>query len=314
MGSVMTVTGPISSDDLGFTSIHEHLYLDLTRDNPGNDAILNDPELAYRELMLFKNSGGVSLIDQTTGGLRGHDHDLLPITHALAVRETAKRTGLNIILGAGWYREIYYEKKLYRMKTNQIADDLIRDVNVGIDGTDVRAGILGEIGAHFTWVSPVEERMFRAVARAHKQTGVSIATHALKSPVGLDQLDILQEEGVDPKRVIIGHCQSYPHHEYHAEIARRGAYVAFDRLGTVNPYEHELDLMNVIKMIDAGLTRNVLFGQDVCRRSDYTAYGGKGYGYITDAFLKELRELGVKEEELTQITVDNPRRALTGED
>ena len=67
-------------------------------------------------------------------------------------------------------------------------------------------------------------------------------------------------------------------------------------------------------MIDAGLTRNVLFGQDVCRRSDYTAYGGKGYRYITDAFLKELRELGVKEEELTQITVDNPRRALTGED
>ena len=114
--------------------------------------------------------------------------------------------------------------------------------------------------------------------------------------------------------MIIGHCQSYPHHEYHAEIARRGAYVAFDRLGTVNPYEHELDLMNVKKMIDAGLTRNVLFGQDVCRRSDYTAYGGKGYGYITDAFLKELRELGVKEEELTQITVDNPRRALTGED
>ena len=314
MGTIMTVTGPISSEDLGFTSIHEHLFLDLTCDNRSYDAILNDPELAYRELMLFKKSGGVSLVDQTTGGLRGHDHDLLPVTHALAVRDMAERTGLNIILGSGWYREVYYEKKLYRMRTNQIADELVRDIAIGIDGTDVRAGILGEIGAHYTWISPVEERMFRAVARAHKQTGVTVATHATWSEVGLHQLDILQEEGVDPKRVIIGHCQSYPHHEYHAEIARRGAYVAFDRLGTVNSYEHELDLMIVKKMIDAGLTRNVLFGQDVCRRSDYTAYDGKGYGYITSRFLEELRDIGIKDEELTQITVDNPRRALTGED
>ena len=314
MGNVMTVTGPIGSDDLGFTSIHEHLFLDLTRDNRTYDAILNDPELAYRELMLFKNSGGVSLVDQTTGGLRGHDHDLLPVTHALAVRDMAERTGLNIILGAGWYREVYYEMKLYRMRTNQIADELIRDVTVGIDGTNVRAGILGEIGAHYTWISPVEERMFRAVARAHKQTGVTVATHATWSAVGLHQLDILQEEGVDPTRVIIGHCQSYPHHEYHAEIARRGAYVAFDRLGTVNSYEHELDLVHVKKMIDAGLTRSVLFGQDVCRRSDYKTYGGKGYGYLPSGFLQELRDIGIKDEDLTQITVHNPRRALTGED
>ena len=314
MGTVMTVRGPISSDELGFTLIHEHLFLDLTRDTRGNDAILNDPELAYRELMLYKHVGGVSLVDQTTGGLRGHDHDLLSVNHAIAVRDMAERTGLNIILGAGWYREPYYEQRLYRMRTNQIADELVRDITVGIDGTDVRAGILGEIGAHFTWISPVEERMFRAVARAHKQTGVTIATHATRSPVGLHQLDILEEEGVDLDRVVIGHCQSYPYHEYHAEIARRGAFVAFDRLGNTNPYEHEVDLRIVKEMIDAGLTKHVLFGQDVCRRNDYTAYGGKGYGYVPGGLLEELRKLEVADEQIHQITVDNPRRALTGDD
>ena len=96
--------------------------------------------------MRYKESGGVSLIDQTTASLRGHDHDLLEDNHAVAVRKMAEKTGLNIILGAGWYREPYYEKKLYRMKTDEIADELINDIKIGIDGTDVKAGILGEIG------------------------------------------------------------------------------------------------------------------------------------------------------------------------
>ena len=234
--------------------------------------------------------------------------------HALAVRDMAERTGLNIILGAGWYREPYYEDRLYRMKTDEIADELVRDVEQGIDGTDVRAGLLGEIGVHFTWVSPVEERMFRAVARAHKQTGVSIATHALMWPVGLDQLDILEEERVDLRRVIIGHCQSYPHHEYHAEIARRGAFVAFDRIGSTNDYDHETDLRLIKQMVDAGLVRHVLLGHDVCLRDDYVVNGGKGYGYIPGEMRDDFREIGVTDEQFDQMTVENPRRALSGEE
>ena len=314
MATVMTVTGPVDSEDLGFTSIHEHIYLDLSRDRAGNISMLNDPELAYRELMLFKEAGGQTIVDQTTGGLRGHDHDILPIPHAVAVREMAERTGLNVILGAGWYRELYYAKHLWRMKTDEIAEELVRDVQQGIDGTDVKAGLLGEIGAHFTWISPVEERMYRAVARAHKRTGVTIATHASKWSVGLDQLDILQEEGVEPRRVIIGHCQSHPYHDYHAEIARRGAFVSFDRLGTTNGYEHETDLRLIREMVDAGLTAHVVLAQDVCYRTDYVAYGGKGYAYVPTGLREDLYEVGVTEEQYHQMTVDNPRRALTGEE
>jgi phosphotriesterase-related protein len=313
MASVMTVTGPVPSDRLGFTLVHEHVFLDLTRDVAGKMSLLNDPELAYRELMRYKAAGGVTLVDQTTGGLRGHDHDLLPVTHALAIRDMAKRTGLQIVLGAGWYREPYYDRRLYRARTDQIAEELVRDVTVGIDGTDVRAGLLGEIGAHFTWVSPVEERVFRAVARAHKRTGVSIATHALHSPVGLDQLDILAEEKVDLRRVVVGHCQSYPHHDYHAAIARRGAYVSFDRLGVPNEYEHETMLGLIRRMVEAGLTRHVLLSQDVCWRSDYVAYGGRGYAWVATGLREELRALGVADEQYREMTVENPRRALTGE-
>jgi phosphotriesterase-related protein len=312
METVMTVTGPVPADRLGLTLVHEHVFLDLTRDVAGRNGLLNDPELAYRELMRYKAAGGVTLVDQTTGGLRGHDHDLLPVKHALAVRDIARRTGLQIVLGAGWYREPYYERRLWRMPTDAIAEELVRDVTVGLDGTDVRAGLLGEIGAHFTWISPAEERVFRAVARAHHRTGVTIATHALNAPVGLDQLDLLREEGVDPRRVIVGHCQSYPYHEYHAEIARRGAFVSFDRLGLANAYEHERMLELVLAMLRARLGRHVLFSQDVCWRSDYVAYGGRGYAFVATGLREELRGLGVSDEEFDQITVDNPRRALTG--
>ena len=246
MGTVMTVTGPISSDKLGVTLMHEHVYLDLTRDSLGSNTLLNDAELAYQELSLYKQAGGVTIVDQTTGGLRGHDHDLLPVKHALAIKEMSIRTGLNIVLGSGWYREPYYDKKLYRMKTDEIAEDLVRDVTEGIDGTDVRAGLLGEIGAHFTWISPVEERVLRAVARAQKKTNLSVATHALYWSHGLDQLDILVEEGVDPRRVIIGHAHSHPYHEYHAEITRRGAFVSFDRMGLTSEYDHK----NHLQLID----------------------------------------------------------------
>jgi predicted metal-dependent phosphotriesterase family hydrolase len=313
MDTVMTVTGPVPADRLGLTLVHEHVFLDLTRDVAGRNSLLNDPELAYRELMRYKEAGGVTLVDQTTGGLRGHDHDLLPVKHALAVRDMARRTGLQIVLGAGWYREPYYERRLWRMRTDEIAEELVRDLTVGIDGTDVQAGLLGEIGAHFTWVSPVEERVFRAVARAHRRTGVTIATHALNAPVGLDQLDILREEGVDPRRVIVGHCQSYPYHAYHAEIARRGAFVSFDRLGVANPYEHERMLDLVLAMLRAGLGRHVLFSQDVCWRSDYVAYGGRGYAFVPTGLREELRVHGVSDEEFRRITVENPRRALTGD-
>jgi phosphotriesterase-related protein len=313
----MTVTGPISADELGYTLPHEHLYLDLMRDNWSGDNYLNDPELTYKELMLYKEAGGVSLVDQTSGGLTANDQYMLPVKHPIAVREMSERTGLNIVLGCGWYRETYYEPYLWRMKTDEIAEEIERDVTHGIDGTDVRAGIIGEIGAHFTWISPIEERVLRAAGRAQKRTGVMLTTHATRGPLGLDQLDILEEEGVDLRRVVIGHPQSHADLDYHAEIARRGAWISFDNMGPVEegvPYEQQKLLNQVRDVIEAGLIGQLLFSHDVCYRHMYRTYGGHGYDFISTRLLPRLQEIGMTEDQLLQIMVDNPRRALTGEE
>ena len=191
---------------------------------------------------------------------------------------------------------------------------MIRDVTEGIDDTGVRAGVIGEIGAHFQWISPVEERVLRAAGRAQKRTGVTVTLHATRSPLGLDQLDILEEEGVDPRRVVVGHAHSWPHHEYHAEIARRGAFMTFDRMGFPNEWERARNVRLICELLKAGYVKHVMLSQDVCYKSDLLAYGGLGYAFVPTGFSDVLREAGVTDDQLHQMMVENPRRALTGEE
>jgi phosphotriesterase-related protein len=302
--TVTTVRGPIAADRLGFTLIHEHLLLDLMRDALVPNNILNDPDLALLELQRYKDAGGVTLVDQTNRGLA---------QDPLAIRELAERSGVQVILGCGWYREPFYDPYLHRWKTDQIADQMVADITEGINGTGVRPGIIGEIGAHAAWISPVEERVLRAAARAHRRTGLTITVHAVRAPVGLDQLDILREEGVDPRRVVVGHAHSFPKFEYHAEIARRGAFISFDRMGLSNPYDLQKNLRLIRAALDAGLIGNLVLSHDVCYRSDLATYGGSGYTYLSSHLPPLLREIGVGDEQFKQIMIDNPRRALTGE-
>jgi phosphotriesterase-related protein len=304
--TVMTVRGPLPADQLGFTLIHEHLLLDLMRDAWIGNNILNDADLAALELQRYKDARGKTLVDQTNRGLA---------QDPLAVKAISERTGVHVILGCGWYRETYYEPYLNRWKTDQVADQMVTDITDGIDGTGVRAGIIGEIGAHATWVSAVEERVLRAAGRAHRRTGLSVALHATRGPHGLDMLDILRDEGVDPRRVIVGHAQSYPVFEYHAEIARRGAFISFDRMGGAsNEYDQQKTLRLLKAVLEAGFIRNLVLSHDVCYRSDLAAYGGTGYTFLSSQFFRFFDQVGLDEADFQQLMLDNPRRALTGED
>ena len=320
---IMTVTGPISADELGFTLVHEHIFLDLLPDAWVGQNYLNDPEVAQIDLQRYKDAGGVTLVDQTSGGLRENDHDLLidedlnHVKHAVAVRQMAENTGLNIILGCGWYRETYYEPRLWRMKTDEIAEEMVRDLTEGIDGTDVRAGFIGEMGAHFNWLSAIEERVLRASARAQIKTNVGLGTHATRGVQGLDQLDVLEQEGVDLRRVVVAHSGGFPRHKYHAEIARRGAYISFDRMGNLksaNEFDRKRTLRHIKAVIDAGLIKNMVFSHDVCYTTDYTTYGGSGYDFLSTEGLPLLNsEIGLTDEQFNTIMYENPRRLLTGE-
>jgi len=302
---VLTVLGPVPADKLGVTLTHEHLILDLSRVTRDANGVLNEVPLAIRELGYFSRAGGATIVEVTNRGL-GRD--------PCALAEIARATGLNVVMGAGWYREPFYDRSIYERTTNAIADEIVRDLMVGADETGIRAGIIGEIGADLHYVSPAEERVLRAAARAHAQTGVAITTHGVRSPVGLAQLDILEDEGVDLRRVVIGHCDFYPHPDYHLAVARRGAFVQFDSVGR-GFFEWDIDqrLDWVMRLIDQGFLQRILLSHDVCMKSHLRAYGGQGYDYVLTGFVPRLRQAGLSDEQIHTLTVDNPRSALTGE-
>ena len=305
MTEVVTVLGPLPADNLGVTLTHEHMIVDLCRVTRNATDILNEVPLAIRELEFFTRAGGASVVEVTNRGL-GRD--------PCALVEIARATGLNIVMGAGWYREPFYDRSIWERTTNAIADEIVRDLTVGVDATGIRAGIIGEIGADLHYVSPAEERVLRASARAHQQTGVTITTHGVRSPVGLAQLDILADEGVDLRRVIIGHCDFYPHSEFHLEVARRGAYVQFDSIGRgFFEWDIEQRVDWVLRLVDEGFLRRILLSHDVCMKPHLHAYGGQGYDYVLTGFVPRLLHAGLTTEQIRILTVDNPRSALTGE-
>ena len=155
--------------------------------------------------------------------------------------------------------------------------------------------------------------MFRAVARVQRRTGLSVTTHTARCPVGLDQFALLEEEGVDLRRVIIGHCDTYPDPEFHEAVARRGAYVQFDNVRGEAEWDTRNKLQWIRRLVDARYGDQVLLSQDVYMKPLLVAYGSTGYGYILSDFVLRLLAAGLSDEQVQQLLVDNSRNALTGE-
>jgi predicted metal-dependent phosphotriesterase family hydrolase len=309
MAHVQTVLGPIEPSALGFTLPHEHTqialwhiqgrwdYWQLTRDQP----------VILEELAHYRDAGGSGLVDVTLPGV-GRD----PVW----LRTIAEASGLHLVMGTGWYRTAYYpaEADIERRTAAELADILVAEITDGVGGTGVRPGIIGEIGTDKPWVTPAEERVHRAAARAAVRTGLAVSTHGVLSDVGLTQLRILEEEGLDPARIVIGHLDSYQFLDHYLAIIERGANLEFDFIGMPWPIERGCESRTVelvCELLARGHVDRILLSQDVCHDSQLKRYGGNGYVYLFESFLPSLRAAGVSDAEIETITTDNPRRLLT---
>jgi phosphotriesterase-related protein len=317
MATVMTVRGPVPATDLGFTLPHEHVLIDLVRIFPANmlafDVQLIDEEVALDEVGRFVRAGAATglapgrpaLVDVTTDARMGRD--------PAALKRIAEALDLHLVMGCGRYREPWYEPDLGQVSTAELADRLTAEIEHGVGESGIRPGIIGELGADRDFVSPAEERVLRAGARAHLRTGLAITLHARASRVGMQQLDILQDEGVDLRRVIVGHSDTVPNPDFHEELARRGAWVEFDTIRGRIALAVERRLAWILELRRRGLLGRLLLSHDVCAQSHLRAFGNTGYDYLPNEFLGRLREAGFADDELRQLFVENPRAALTGE-
>lgn len=299
---LMSVLGPVAPDALGITLPHEHTFLDAMREDRAN-GLVHDPDLIELELAAYREAGGRSIVDCTSRGLR---------PQPALVRRVAERTGVTIILGTGFYRHPYLDEAWFDAhSTDEVADLIVRDIVEGIDGTGVRAGIIGEIGCD-RFMTPAEERGFRAAARAHHATGLTITTHAARWPVGIAQLDLLASEGVQAGRVIVGHCDLVPDLDYHLAVAERGAFVQLDNIQGGSRY-HVDWLVEAIHRLDAaGYGDRILLSHDICLTSHLAVNGGVGFTYILRELVPMLERSGFSSAWIERVLVTNPAAALSG--
>lgn len=339
-GYVMTVLGPLPVAQMGVTLMHEHILLDASgkwvppcccserhlaempvrMENLGELALnplasrdncqLFDPDLAVEELMKFRALGGETVIDPTNIGI-GRDPQ--------ALQRISRLTGLNIVMGTGFYLEPSHPAYVKARSVEQLTEQLIYDVGGAGEKPPVIAGLIGEIGVSATF-TPDEEKSLRAAGRASAATGVPMEIHLPGwERHGHRVLDILEHEGADLRHVVLCHMNpSFNDKNYQRDLARRGAYLEYDMIGMGYYYADESaqspsdeeNARAIRELIDDGYIQQVLLSQDVFLKTMLTRYGGHGYGYILKHFVPRLRRHGVSGEQLETLMIDNPRRVF----
>lgn len=302
--AIVTVRGPILAQQAGSTLSHEHLLCDLWSLTRNYDCILDDECLAIQELAEYQKVGGNALVDATSCGLGRNPRALKRISEA---------AGVHIIMGSGWYRESVYPQFVYELDTNALADLIVKDLTEGADETDIRAGIIGEIGTERHHITPAQERVFRAAARAQGRTGACIMTHTTHfGELALEQISLLREEGVPPDRIVISHLGDRHDTTELLKVAAQGVFVSVDNIGYLgHGYPADtIRIRNVCLLIAEGYLGQIVLGGDVCQKSHLRAYGGKGYAHVFQRFLPLLKSNDVSEDAICRMMVENPARML----
>lgn len=308
-GSVMTVRGPVPAQELGFILPHEHIYCKLRHADYRYDVPnqFDDEDVMAAEVSAFAELGGGTIFELSVPDNGRAPERLVTLS---------ERTGVHFVMGCGWYRGNYYlpEERIPRRPADDLAEELIREITDGVGDTGIRPGVIGEIGSEKEWVSPAEERVLRAAARAHKATGLAIgALHAI-GPVAPEQLTILEEEDADMSRVAVAHCEAYPHLRYLLGLLRRGVYLMFDNCGQYRGMgEFEDRILDLIcELIDRGFEDRLMLSHDICKFGQLRVHGGTGFVYVMESFLPALAVRGVPEATIATMTRHNPRKWLAG--
>jgi len=302
--TVQTVLGPIAAEELGWTLAHEHFFT-KTFDAPG--MYLSDPILAGAELEDAKAVGTRSVIDLTTVDIGRDPAKLLALSQS---------TGVNIIMGTGWYVHKTYPDSIAFTSTNGLVETLLEEIEDGVDG--VYPGVIGEIGIANETIEAREERVFRAVARVHRTTGLPIFIHQQRTFSGPLALEILLEEGVEPNRVVFCHMDSITDFEAHERAVELGVWLSYDRIQgwdlvfQLRPWEveHRIELLRRARQ-DAYLNR-ILLSTDCCVLGDLRRYNGPGYAFTHGDFAEILRTEAFTENQLHGLFHSNPKSVLTG--
>lgn len=301
MAIIRTVRGDIVPEMLGVTYLHEHLIGYSHNPNADIDLRLDSEAAAATELHHFRIAGGHAVVEMSPT-----DYNRNP----LALRRLAEATGIHIITITGFIKGASADSLVADKSIQQLADEMIRDVSDSIGQTGIRAGLI-KAGSSLDKITPNEEKVFRAAAIAHRETGASISTHTEAGTMALEQIALLRSEGVAPEQILIGHTDRKLDWDYHLAIANTGVTLGYDQFSKEKYYPDSLRCDFIVRMIRAGFGKQIAISGDLARRSDLTGYGGgPGYTFILWRILPWLNKKGASTDDIQQIMIHTPRRVL----
>jgi phosphotriesterase-related protein len=342
-GKAQTVLGLVDGERLGITSSHEHILWDMSayfeepdsasdkglahqpvslenlyliRAKPHaniDNMVQTDERIAAREILQFKYAGGSTIVELSQNGLA---------RDPLGLARLARVTGLNIIMGSGYYVGLSHPKDMDDKTEEDIADEIVRDITVGVGDSAVKAGIIGEIGCSLP-LTKNERKVLRACAIAQRRTGAPINIHpSIDDETMLENIAILKDAGADLKRVAISHVDGFGYSlDTRLQVLESGCYVEYDGFGQAiyhffymgriaNAMSDIQRITDIIQLIDKGYLDRILLAQDFCFKCCLATYGGYGYAHLIKNLIPFMKAKGITEEQINTLLVDNPRRFL----
>ena len=343
--AVITVQGLMDEKDLGVISPHEHVLLDirnqftefpnahrkklanqkvgihnidtLSRDPYAvrDNLTLSDVSLAIKELIKFKEAGGDTIVETTNIGMGRQPN---------ALKKVSRSTGLNIVAGCGYYTQDTHPKGMEDRSVTDIKKEIVREITTGIAGSDVRAGVIGEIGTSKE-IHPDERKVLIAAAKAQSETGAGIIVHTYPwAQTAMEILEILTNNGARTEKISINHVDVVIDVDYCKRIAGSGAYIEFDDFGKEyfidkkfrgfagGVFARDIERVKALKsLIDSGYLSHIFIANDVCLKTLLHRYGGWGYDHVLTHIVPMMIEEGITEEQISVILRENPKRFLT---
>ena len=347
-GKVQTVTGTVNPNDMGITLTHEHILLDLSPlgkipteaslrelyyeplscDNLGwilHQATLQEAasqdismllsiDTAIKEMMLYKQFGGGSLVDATSIGIA---------RDPIGLARISRHTGVNVVMGSSFYVDDAHPVNMDELSEEEIFEKIVEDITEGVDGTGIKSGIIGEVGCSWP-LTDNELKVLRASGRAQLATGAPLLIHPGRHETSpFEIIDILREVDTNLTRTVMGHVdRTISKREDFERLAETGCYVEWDLFGTEQSYyianPNGIDMPNdatrmdqIEWLLEGGYEDKIVIAHDICSKQRLIKYGGHGYFYIISHIVPRMRARGYSEELIQNILVDNPARILT---
>lgn len=285
----------------GIVYMHEHMTIDLSGVKKDLDCRLDTMEETIEELKGLKLRGVASILDVTNRGM-GRNIEY--------VQKVQQETGIRIVSSTGYYKEPFLPEEVYIYSEKELVSIMIKEIEIGIEDSGVKAEVIGEVGTGKGTMSEVEKKLMICAAYAQAETGRPITTHTTLGGLGIEQANLLKTYGADLNNVIIGHVDLSGDYDYALRLIDMGVYVGFDTIGKINymPEERRLEMLREI--CSRGMSSRVIMSMDITRKTHLKSRGGLGYSYLLDTFVPYIKENGIKPEDIDNMLVLNPQRIL----